>query len=119
MERGVERNNGAPGCDGSEIYGDPAGVVVSQESQAGAAGKSIFGRPTPDGFGHAAEFGVGVTLKLIVTLQLDSGIVRPALRAFYEAVIESGHGKVGMGRGEYTRKLCGPPKGPRPRNLPQ
>ena len=57
--------------------------------------------PSSHGFRHAAEFGVRATLDVIVTLEFESDVVRPALRAFDKAVVESGHESCGI----YTKNL--------------
>lgn len=100
MERGIEGDDAAACGDCSQVHGDPTGMVIGEETDARAR-ESIFGCPASDGFGHAAESGVGVTIELIEALQFDGGIVRPALRAFYETVIESGHGS----RRIYTKSM--------------
>jgi len=38
------------------------------------------------------EFGVGAALDVIVALDFERNVIRPALRAFDKAVIERGHG---------------------------
>ena len=56
----------------------------------------FLGDPSSDGLGHPAEFGVGAALDLILALQFERDIVRPALRAFDKTVIESGHESWGI-----------------------
>src|ERR1700730_17528043 len=54
-------------------------------------GESVFRDPAPHRFGHAAKFGVGATFDVIVALQFQRDIGRPALGAFDKAIVERGH----------------------------
>ena len=55
--------------------------------------------PASNRFRHPAKLGVGTAFDLIIALQFKRNVIRPALLALDKAVE-----KVGMGRGEYTRK---------------
>src|ERR1035437_5749539 len=50
-----------------------------------------YRNPSAHRFRHAAQFGVGATFEMIVTLQFQRDIVRPALGAFNKAIVEGGH----------------------------
>ena len=63
--------------------------------------KSVDCDPLPDSFGHTAEFRIAATLHVIVALQFQRNLIRPALGALHKTVIESGHGSWGI----YTKKL--------------
>src|SRR5260370_42646562 len=76
-------------------------MVIRHNSQPRSAHKSVLADPSADRFGHSAQFRVGAALELIVPLEFERDIVRPALRAFDEAVVESGHGSWGL----YTKIL--------------
>ena len=80
------------------------------ESPAVTHAGSRFGHPTADGFGHAMKFGIGAAFNVVVSLQFQRDVLRPALGAFDEAVVERGHAgsrgiytKSGMGRCVWTR----------------
>jgi hypothetical protein len=61
----------------------------------------VLADPASDGFGHPPEVGVRTTLDLIIALEFEGDIVRPALLAFEKAVVESGHASWGI----YTKNL--------------
>jgi hypothetical protein len=84
-------------------------MVIRHDGQPRTAGEAVLGDPPPDGFGHAAEFGVGATLNLIVALEFECDVVRPALGAFDKTVVESGHESWGI----YTKnsaRFAEPPR---------
>src|SRR5712691_2674929 len=74
-------------------------MVVGQNGQARSVSESVFGDPSSDGFGHAAEFGIRATLDVVVTLEFQCDVIRPAIRAFDKTVVEGGH----RSRGIYTK----------------
>ncbi len=74
------------GQDGDACAGGECGLVDSLFSDPS------FVNPAADGFGHVVEFGVGVALDLVLALEFDGDIVRPALGAFDETIVERGHG---------------------------
>src|SRR5579862_3608109 len=79
-------------------------MIVGQDGQAGSAVKAFLRDPSADRLGPAVKLGVGAAFDLIVTLQFQGRVVRPALGAFHKSVIERGHGswgiytKIGWGR---------------------
>ena len=76
-------------------------MVIGHNGQTRAMREFTLADPAPHGFGHAAELGVRATLNLIVALDFERDVVRPALRAFEKAVVESGHESWGI----YTKKV--------------
>src|SRR5258708_1303317 len=101
MQSGVERDNSTSGRNRPQVCCNPAGMVIRHNSQPRSAHKSVFADPSPDRLGHPAQFRIGAALELSVPLEFERDIVRPALRAFDEAVVESGHGSWGL----YTKNL--------------
>src|SRR5258708_2364289 len=78
-------------------------MVVGQNGQPGAAREAAFSDPTTHGFGHPAHFCIRATLDVVVALNLQRNIVRPALGAFDKTVVERGHGSWGI----YTKSVSG------------
>ncbi len=81
-------------------------MVIGHDGQPRAASESvsgdpIFGSPSPHGFRHPVKFGIGTTLDVIMALNFQSDVVRPALRAFDKTVVESGHESCGI----YTKNI--------------
>src|ERR1700676_5242353 len=75
-------------------------MIVRKNGKPRSLRKFIFRDPSTHGFGHAAQFGIRATFEVIVALQFQRDIVRPALRALDKAVVESGHGSWRI----YTKK---------------
>src|ERR1700739_2663123 len=103
MQRGIQRHNRATGSNDPKISGDPARMIIRQDGQPRSASKVFFRDPSTDRFGHAVKLGVSATLDVIVTLQFQGDVVRPALGAFRKTVIEGGHGSWGI----YTKSGSG------------
>jgi hypothetical protein len=92
VEGGVERDRSVAGGDRPQVGGDPAGMVVGKDGDACARRQFLVGQPAADGFGHLASFGVSVAFDLVVALDFERDVLRPALFGFDELVVERGHG---------------------------
>ena len=69
-------------------------MVIRHDGQARSALEICFRDPASHRFGHPAKLGIGATLDLIVALEFERNIVRPALLALDKAVVKSGHGSM-------------------------
>jgi hypothetical protein len=67
-------------------------MVIRQNRQARSAGDSILDNPSPHGFGHPPQFGVTAALEVVVALNLQSNILRPALGTLDKTIVERWHG---------------------------
>src|SRR5580693_8595113 len=76
-------------------------MVIRHNSQPRSASQSVFRNPSAYGFRHLVKLGVGAALDVIVALDFQSDVIRPALRAFDKTIVESGHESCGI----YTKKL--------------
>src|SRR5271167_4840637 len=95
LKSGVERNRRISAGDDAQISRDPAGMIVSENGNAGAGRKGLFPEPAANRLRHPPKFGVAVALDPVATLDLESNLVRPALRTLAKAVVEGGHGSAG------------------------
>src|SRR5260221_21625 len=66
-------------------------MIVRQNCKPRSAGEAIFRDPPAHGFGHAAKVGVSTALDVIVALEFQRDIVRPALGTLDKAIVECGH----------------------------
>src|SRR5580658_1369066 len=96
VQRSVERDHRASRCNDAEIRSHPARMVIRHNGQARSARKSVFVNPPSHGFRHAVELSVGATLDLIVALEFQGDVRRPAVGALDKAVVESGHESCGI-----------------------
>src|ERR1700733_7911827 len=67
-------------------------MVICHDGEARPPRESVFRDPSPDGFCHTSEFCVRAALDLVMSLEFQCDVVRPALCAFDKAVVEGGHG---------------------------
>ena len=101
VQRGVERDHRTSRRNDSQIRRDPAGMVIRHDGQPRSASESAFSDPSPHGFRHPVKLSIRAALDVIVALDFQRDVVRPALRAFDKPVVESGHESCGI----YTKKL--------------
>src|SRR5450631_2265965 len=127
MQGRVEGNGGAARGDDSQVRRDPVRVIIGQNCESGSVGKSVLGNPPANRFGHAVQFFVGAAFDVIVALEFERDIGRPALRAFNKAIVEGGHSswriytKSGSGRcarGASRDSRLSPPPPTRSRTWP-
>src|ERR1700722_2172334 len=78
-------------------------MIIGKDRQPRPARKFVFRDPAAYRFGHAAQFVIRTAFEVIVALQFQRNVVRPALRALDKAVVESGHGSWRI----YTKKSLG------------
>src|SRR5438093_10625110 len=83
----------------SQIRGHPSRMIIGKDGNSLARRHVVTHQPTADGLRQSTQFGVGVALNAVRLLDLNRNILRPALSAFDEAIVKSGHRC-----GKYTRK---------------
>src|SRR5579872_4505181 len=76
-------------------------MIIGKNGQSRCMPIPAFSDPSSDRFCHAADFGIGATLDVIVALKFKGDMVWPAVRALDKTVIERGHGSWGI----YTKSL--------------
>lgn len=96
MKGGIERHHCAAGGDDSQICRDPSWMVIGKDGEPRSARELAFDDPPGHGLGHAVQLAVSAAFELIVPLEFDGDIVRPSLDTLDEAVVERGHGSVGV-----------------------
>src|SRR5258708_1092233 len=101
VQGGIQWDDRTSRRNDAEISRDPAWMVVGQNGQTRSASESVLGDPSPDRFGHPADPPIRTTVDVIMTLQFQRGVVRPASGALDKTVVESGHGSWGI----YTKSL--------------
>src|SRR5436305_13918025 len=101
MQRGIERNDCASRSNDPQICSHPARMIVRHNRKPRSRRESVFTNPSPHRLRHPAHFGVGATLKTVMTLDLKRNLVGPALLALDKAVVKSGHEWCGI----YTKNL--------------
>jgi hypothetical protein len=86
-------------------------MIVRENGNSLARRHGVAREPTANGLRHSTQLGVGVALHRVWLLDLNRNILRPALSAFDEAIVKSGHQC-----GKYTRKADGVARAPSPAN---
>src|SRR6266516_5642318 len=75
----------------SQIRGHPSRMIIGEDGNSLARRHAVMREPTADGLHQSTQLGVGVALNAARLLDLDRNILRPALSAFDEAIVKSGH----------------------------
>src|SRR5579864_2300331 len=103
MQSRVQRNRNAARRDDAEISRDPSRVVVGKDREPRSGSEIVFSDPAPDGLGPALQFTVGAAFEVVVTLEFECDVIRPALGALQKTVVERGHGSWGILQEKATR----------------
>src|ERR1700751_5387672 len=106
MQGRIQWNRNAARGDDTEVSRDPARMVVGKDGKPRSGSEIVFRDPAPDGLGPALQFTVGAAFEVVVTLEFECDVIRPALGALQKTVVERGHGSWGILQEKGTRTQC-------------
>ena len=96
MVGSVQGHGCSAGGDNAQVRRYPTRMIICKDGHASAWIESAVQQRCANGFRHAAQLGIAVTFNSIRPLYFNREILRPALGAFDESIVESGHVRNGI-----------------------